>query len=58
MSNYLLRKNNFFIGKKNVVETISITISDTSDVLCFDLYLLNVRHRRYVQADIVFICYC
>ena len=24
------------------VETISVTINDSSDVLCFDLYLINI----------------
>ena len=52
-----------------MVETISVAISDSSDVLCFDLYLINVFekspckgrevHRRYVQADtLLFTCYC
>ena len=49
MSNHLrnllrssFRKNNFFTGKKTVVETILVTITDNSDVRCFDLYLINV----------------
>ena len=39
---FLFCKNNFFIGKKTVVETISVAINDSSDVLCFDLYLINI----------------
>ena len=30
------------LQEKNVVETISVAINDSSDVLCFDLYLRNV----------------
>ena len=28
--------------KKNVVETISVIINDSSNVLCFDLYLIHI----------------
>ena len=35
-------KNNFFTGKKTVVETILVAITDSSDVRCFDLYLINI----------------
>ena len=38
-------KNNFFIAKKTVVETISVAISDNSDALCFDLYLINIFEK-------------
>ena len=31
---------NFFIGKKTVVETISVAINDSFNVPCFDLYLI------------------
>ena len=48
-------KNNFFIGKKIIVETISVVINDSS-VLCFVLYLINIFH---VLADtLFFIWYC
>ena len=50
------------------METISVAINDNSDVLCFDLYLINIfvksnkgreMHRREVQADtLLFISYC
>ena len=30
------------IGKKTVKETFSVAINDSSDVLCFDLYLINI----------------
>ena len=60
-----LRKNNFFIGKKPAVETTSVAINDSSDVLCFisnkcicKIYDGREMDRRYVQADILFICYC
>ena len=39
---FVLYEYNFFIGKKNLVETISVTINYSSDVLCFDLYLINI----------------
>ena len=28
--------------KKTVVETISVAVNNKSDVLCFDLYLINI----------------
>ena len=28
--------------KKNVVETIPVIINDSSNVLCFDLYLIHI----------------
>ena len=39
---FLFHKNNFFIGKKPVVEFISVAINESSDVLCFDPYLINI----------------
>ena len=41
-------KNNFFIEKKTVVETISVTINDSSDVLCVYLYLINIFAKSTV----------
>ena len=38
---FLFHKNNFFIGK-NVTETILAAINDSSDMLCFDLYLIKI----------------
>ena len=38
-------KNNFFTATKTVVETISVAISDNSDALCFDLYLINIFEK-------------
>ena len=32
----------FFTGEKTVVETISVVITDSSNVHCFDLYLINI----------------
>ena len=37
-----LCNNNFFTGRKPVVETISVTINGSSDVLYFNLYLINI----------------
>ena len=39
---FLLSKNNFFKGKKTVMETISVAITGSSDARCFDLYLINI----------------
>ena len=64
---FLFHKNNFFTEKKTIVETISVTITDSSNVWCLDLYLINIftkstkaeMHRHYVQAGtLLFICYC
>ena len=38
---FLFHKNNLFIGKKPVVEFISVAINESSDVLCFDPYLIK-----------------
>ena len=35
-------KNNFFTGKKNVVETMSVAITDSSNVRNLNLYLINI----------------
>ena len=32
----------FLYRKKNVVETISVAITDSSDVRCLDVYLINI----------------
>ena len=39
---FLFSKNNFFTGKKTKVETISVAITDSSNVRCLDLNLINV----------------
>ena len=33
-----------------IVEIISVTINDSSDVLCFDLYLINI-FVKYTKAE-------
>ena len=57
----------FLYRKKTAVETISTTINDISDVLCFDLYLIIFAKSTKAeictdvcnQANILlFICYC
>ena len=64
---FSFHKNNFFIGKK-AVETISVAINDTPDVLCFDLYLINI-FAKYAKVErctgvmckadtLLFICCC
>ena len=42
--------------KKNVVETISVAITDSSDVQCFDLYLINITKSTKAErcTDITF----
>ena len=42
-------KNNFFIGKKPAVETVSVAINDSSDVLCFVLYLINIFEKSTAE---------
>ena len=37
-----MRKNNFFIGKKNRNEKHLSSHTGSSDVRCFDLYLINI----------------
>ena len=44
--------NNFFTGKKTIVGTISVTITDSSDVWCFGLYLINIFTKS--TKDIMF----
>ena len=39
---FLFRKYNFFTGKKPVMETILVAITDSSDMRYFDLYLINI----------------
>ena len=51
---FLFPKNNFFTGKKIVTETILETITDSSVVHCFDLYLINIftnstKSERYTD---------
>ena len=52
--------------KKTAVGTITVAITDSSDVRCLDLYLVNIftkstkaeMYRYYVQAGtLLFICY-
>ena len=45
-----VRKNNYVMGNNPVVDTASLAINDSSDVLCFDLYLINIFEGR--EADI------
>ena len=47
---FLFHNNNFFTGKKTLVETISVTITDSSDLRCFDLYLINI-FMKSTKAD-------
>ena len=47
---FSFRKNNFFIGKKTVVEIISLTINDSPNVLCFDTYLINL-YAKSTEAE-------
>ena len=37
-----VRKNNFFTQKKNVVEAMSVAITDSSNVQNLNLYLINI----------------
>ena len=39
---FSFRKNNFFLQEKPEVETISVTITDVSEMRCLDLYLINI----------------
>ena len=47
---FSFRKNNFFKGKRTTVETISVAINDSSDLLCFDLYPFNI-FAKSVKAE-------
>ena len=57
------RKNNFFIGK-TIVEIISVAISDSSDVLFFDIvYLINTfeksaKAERCIDVMLKLTLYC
>ena len=54
---FLFSKNNFFTGNKTVVDTILVTITDSSDVLCFDLYLIDIftkSTKAERRTDIIF----
>ena len=58
-----VRKNNYVIGNKLVVETISLAINDSSDVLFFDLYLINIfaksaKAERYKDVMFKLTLYC
>ena len=55
------------MGKKNVVEAISVAIKDSSDMLCFELYLINVSVKStkaerctdlMFKPTLYFLCYC
>ena len=51
--------NDFFIGKKTVVETISAAINDTSDVLCFDLsnkHICKIYKGTGVMSKLTLYC--
>ena len=47
----MFRKNNFFTGKKPVMETILVVITDSSDVRYFDLYLINI-FTKFTKVEI------
>ena len=53
-------KNNFFIGKKTCGNLLS-GYNDSSNVLCFDLYLINLFAKsmkdRYEDINILGTCY-
>ena len=60
---FLFREINFFIGKKTVVETFSVAINDSSGVLCFNLYRINIFEKpakaqrcRDVMFNLTFYC--
>ena len=38
----MFRKNNFFTRKKTTAEIILVAVSDSSDVRCFELYLIKI----------------
>ena len=55
--------NNFFTGKKATVETISMVITDSSDVQCFDLYVINIftksaKAERCTEITFKLTLYC
>ena len=51
---FSFHKNNFFTGKKTVVETISVAITEGSDVWCFLFYspILLTFWFKYLQTHI------
>ena len=54
---FSFRKNNFFTRKKPTVETILVAITDSSDLYCFDLYLINIFMKSMTSErckDIMF----
>ena len=64
---FSFRKNNFFIGKRPVAETISVAINGSSDVLYFVLYLINIFEKstkaerctdKLSLRTLLFIWYC
>ena len=64
---FSFRKNTLFTEKKTLVEITLVAITDSSDVQCLDLYLINTfakstraeKCRHYTQTDtLLFICYC
>ena len=49
--------------KKNIVETISVAVNDNWDVLCFDLYLINIfakssKVERWTDVMFKLTLYC
>ena len=46
----IVPQEQFLYRKKTVVETTTEAINDISDVLCFDLYLENLRRHRDAQT--------
>ena len=57
---FLCHKNNFVIGKKIVVETILVAISDSCEVLCFDLYTImkSTEAERCTEVMFKLTLYC
>ena len=59
---FVLQKYSF-CGKKIVVETILVVITDSSNVCCFDLYLINMfmkstKSERYMDIMFKVTLYC
>ena len=50
---YLLN-NNFITGRKPVLEIISVVINGSSDLLYFDLYLINI-FAKSVKVETLYI---
>ena len=56
-------RKNVFYRKKTVVETISVAITDISDVQCLDLYLINIftksaKAERYTGITFKLTLHC